>query len=89
MLYDRARAYHHRGRAQQALGNLDAAIADYTQVLVFSSEHTGALYDRAQVYATQGDTKRAIQDYQRAIQLSDNSDLIQSAETALQELGVE
>ena len=62
--------YYFRAACNAALGNLDAAIADYTVCIDHGYELSQTYYQRAQVYAALGDTEKQEADLQNSLQLS-------------------
>ncbi len=60
-------ALNERGHVHHALGEFDAAIADYTQQLAVDSSATEANVERARSYAAKGDFKHAVADYDVAL----------------------
>lgn len=73
---DRARAFYHRGRARQALGDKPgadadyrAAIAQYTETLSTSHPQPDRLYGRATAYHSLGEFDKALADYNQAARL--------------------
>src|SRR5262249_38414207 len=56
-----------RGHAHHALGEFDAAIADFTLQLGVDSTAIEAYVDRAKSYAAKGDIKHAVADYDVAL----------------------
>ena len=50
-------AYYYRAVCHAALGNLEAALADYTTCIDHGYELAQTYYQRAQIYAAQGDTE--------------------------------
>jgi tetratricopeptide (TPR) repeat protein len=59
-----------RAVAQQKLGDLAGAIADYEQALALNPQHAAAYYNRGTARQDQGDLARAIADYEQAIALN-------------------
>ena len=60
-------ALNQRGHMHHALGEFDAAIADFTLQLGIDSTAIDANVDRAKAYAAKGDFKHAIADYDVAL----------------------
>jgi tetratricopeptide (TPR) repeat protein len=65
-------AYFNRALAWQAKSDLDAAIADFSDVIRLDPEFTNAYYGRGQVYMAKGDPDDAIADLSDAIRLDPN-----------------
>jgi lipoprotein NlpI len=66
---DRARAYHLRGVAYRDKGDLDRAIADFSEAIGLNPLLASAYHDRGVAYRAKGDHGRAIADDERAVQL--------------------
>lgn len=62
-------AFSRRGDAHYALGNLDAALADYSAAIRLKRDDTGAMLRRALIYETKAMLDRAISDYRRVTEL--------------------
>jgi tetratricopeptide (TPR) repeat protein len=63
-------AYHHRGLASQAAGELDRAITDYNKAIALKPNY-GLVYEsRARVFAAKGDYTNAVADITRAGELT-------------------
>ena len=60
-------AYYYRAVCNAALGNLDAAIADYTTCIEHGYELAQSYYQRAQVYAALGDTEKQNSDLENSL----------------------
>ena len=60
-------AYYYRAVCNAALGNLEAAVADYTTCIDHGYELAQTYYQRAQVYAAQGDTENQNSDLQNSL----------------------
>ena len=60
-------AYYYRAVCNAALGNLDAAVADYTVCVEHGYELAQTYYQRAQVYAALGDTENQNSDLQNSL----------------------
>ena len=60
-------AYYYRAVCNAALGNLEAAVADYTTCIDHGYELAQTYYQRAQVYATLGDTENQNSDLQNSL----------------------
>ena len=60
-------AYYYRAVCHAALGNLDAALADYTTCIDHGYELAQSYYQRAQIYAAQGDTEAQNADLQASL----------------------
>jgi len=70
-------AYYHRGRAQEMMQNLDAAIKDYTQAIQVNENWGGlelpAVYvSRGNARDDNGDPEGALSDYSEALKLNKN-----------------
>jgi tetratricopeptide (TPR) repeat protein len=64
-----AAAYHQRGIAHHAQGDLDLAIVDYSEVLRLERRHYRALNNRGWAYNEKHDYDRAFADLNKAIRL--------------------
>jgi tetratricopeptide (TPR) repeat protein len=62
-----------RGVADEKMGALDAAIADFTEVIVLKPGFAPAYSSRGRVYAAKGALDDAIADYKRALVLEGDS----------------
>ena len=51
------------------MGDVNSAIADFTEVIQFSPQYADAYYNRGIVYLRKGDVDRAIADYTEVIRL--------------------
>ena len=60
-------AYYYRAVCNAALGNLEAAVADYTVCIEHGYELAQTYYQRAQVYAALGDTENQNADLQASL----------------------
>ena len=65
----RAVAYLNRGAAHAQQGQLDRAIADYSEAIGLDPNYAVAFYNRSLVYLTKGETDRASADRDRAISI--------------------
>ena len=63
-------AYYYRAVCNAALGNLEAALADYTVCIDHSYELAQSYYQRAQVYAALGDTDNQNSDLQVSLSVA-------------------
>ena len=61
--------YYFRGACNAALGNLEAAVADYTTCIEHEYELAQSYYQRAQVYEALGDTEKQNADLEKSLQL--------------------
>ena len=64
-------AYFYRAVCNAALGNLEAAVADYTTCIDHGYELAQTYYQRAQVYAALGDTENQNSDLQNSLKYSE------------------
>lgn len=78
-------AFSRRGDAHHALGNLDAALADYSAAIRLKPDDTGAMLRRALIYETKAMLERAISDYRRVTELDPDEP---RATERLQRLGI-
>ena len=65
-----AAAFTVRGRAYRGLGDLDRAIADYSEAIRIDPNYVLAVYSRGIAYFNKGDNDRAIADYSEALRLT-------------------
>ncbi len=61
--------YNNRGLEQVALGNLDAAVADFTQAIALGPEFPGPYLLRGNAYADKGEFDKALADLAEALRL--------------------
>ena len=66
------RAYGKRGEAHRALGNPEAAIADFSSVIGLEPEYAAAWLNRGLAFAEAGRHRRAIEDFDRALVIEPN-----------------
>ncbi|MBQ7487697.1 MAG: tetratricopeptide repeat protein [Clostridia bacterium] len=59
--------YYFRGVCNAALGNLEAALRDYTTCIERGYELSQSYYQRAQVYAAMGDTEKQTSDLENSL----------------------
>ena len=64
------RGFYMRGLAQQELGNVDSALADYDKSIQLNPRWGIVYYSRGMAYAARRDHDRAIADFDRVIKLS-------------------
>jgi lipoprotein NlpI len=70
---NRASVYNNRGLAWGAKGDLDRAIADYTEAIRLNPKDSGLYRSRGYVYFYMGDFAAAADDLLRANDLADNA----------------
>lgn len=63
-------ALYNRGNYYRRQGNLDAAIADYSQALVADPQYAPIYNNRAVAYRMKGDPARAVADFDQAIRIN-------------------
>jgi len=68
-LEDQAIALTNRGRAYDAIGQSERALADLTRAIELNANSAAAFSNRSDVYYSKGDYERAIADATRAIEL--------------------
>jgi tetratricopeptide (TPR) repeat protein len=68
-----AALFNFRGVAYKAKGDLDHAIADYTEAIQRDPNYAAAYNSRGIAYKAKGDVDKAIADYDQAIRLNPNS----------------
>jgi tetratricopeptide (TPR) repeat protein len=68
-----AALFNYRGVAYKAKGDLDHAIADYTEAIRRDPNYAAAYNSRGIAYKAKGDVDRAITDYDQAIRLNPGS----------------
>ncbi len=66
---DQAVAHHNRGLAYAVKGDLDRAIADFSEAIRLDPKDVWSYHNRGLAYAAKGDFDRAIADYSEAIRL--------------------
>jgi len=62
-------AFYSRGAAYQTKGDLDKAIADYSQAIVLKPDYAAAYENRARAFVDKGDYTRAVDDVTKAGEL--------------------
>src|SRR5262245_20773111 len=67
-----ANAHYNRGVAYKDKGDLDRAIADFTEAIRLNPRHVTALGNRGAAYSAKDDNDRAIADFNEAIRLDPN-----------------
>jgi len=65
----------------------DLAIAEFDKTLEHRPDSYQAYYMRAIAYKRKGEKDRAISDFQKVLQLADNSEVLQNTKDHLRELG--
>lgn len=68
-----ARAYHNRGVARRAIGDLDGAIDDFTRSIRMAPDMAQVYINRGNAYQLKGEFGLAIADYNRAIAVEPGS----------------
>jgi tetratricopeptide (TPR) repeat protein len=68
-----AALFNYRGVAYKAKGDLDNAIADYTEAIRRDPDYAAAYNSRGIAYKAKGDVDKAIADYDQAIRLNPGS----------------
>ncbi len=81
-------AFNDRGVAYEKEGDIDKAIADYTEAIELYPRYREALANRAVIYDHKGDRDRAIADYRAALDLNPSDEDRAEIEAALKRLGV-
>jgi Flp pilus assembly protein TadD len=64
-----ATAYHHRGIATQAKGDLDRALADFNKAIELKPDYGPVYESRARIYLAKGDYTQAVADVTRSVEL--------------------
>jgi len=64
-----ASEYTARGVTRQSAGDLDGALADFTQAVALDPKNTDALYHRGVILAAKGDLNGALADYNQVLDL--------------------
>jgi tetratricopeptide (TPR) repeat protein len=64
-----ALAYYHRGVVAESMGNLTAAISDYTMAIRVDPRVAPAYEHRGAALAQRGELRAALEDYQRCLAL--------------------
>ncbi|PPS45909.1 tetratricopeptide repeat protein [Chroococcidiopsis sp. TS-821] len=62
----KAENYYNRGSIYQRLGNLQAAIKDYTEAILINPSYAQAYYNRSLIHAELGDKRAALADLREA-----------------------
>jgi tetratricopeptide (TPR) repeat protein len=62
-------AFYSRGAAYQTKGDLDKAIADYSQAIVLKPDYAAAYENRARAFVDKGDYTRVVDDVTKAGEL--------------------
>jgi lipoprotein NlpI len=71
--HNQAVAYSNRGNAHHATGDIESAIADYSEAIRLDPKGAAAFNNRGSAYSDKGDLDRAIADYNEAIRLDPTS----------------
>ena len=67
---NKAASYNNRGNSHDQRGDLESAIADYTEALRFNPKYIEALINRGRCLSKRGDCEKAIADLGEAIRLN-------------------
>jgi tetratricopeptide (TPR) repeat protein len=68
-----AKEFNQRGTSKVQNGDLDGAIADFSQAVQLKRDYAMAYYNRGTVYASTGNVRAALADYTQVIALKPNS----------------
>ena len=68
-------ALFNRAEKNMVEGNFDAAIADYSKIIVLQPTAVDAYYGRGKAYFKKGDYERSIADHTKELELEPNRDL--------------
>ncbi|MEP1060114.1 MULTISPECIES: tetratricopeptide repeat protein [Cyanophyceae] len=68
-----AKEFNQRGTSRVQNGDLDAAIADFSQAVRLKRDYATAYYNRGTVYASTGNVRAALADYTQVIALKPNN----------------
>lgn len=68
-----AKEFNQRGTSRVQNGDLDGAIADFSQAVRLKRDYTTAYYNRGTVYASTGNVRAALADYTQVIALKPNN----------------
>jgi len=82
---NRAIAYFNRGVAYRKKGEVDRAIADYTEAIALDPNDAIAYSNRGVAYKKKGDKEQAIADFRTALEINPSD---QDAKEGLKRLGV-
>jgi tetratricopeptide (TPR) repeat protein len=69
-------------------GKLDRAINDFSQVIIGNPNHINAYYNRGVSYQKTGQNDKAIDDFKKVLELSNDTNLRRRAEYNLRILGM-
>ncbi|MEZ4735336.1 MAG: tetratricopeptide repeat protein [Caldilineaceae bacterium] len=95
--YSRAHLFDTLGKTEQALQDfkaglaaedyIDGSLRDYNRLIELDPAYAPAYFWRGRAYLQASDQEKAIKDFQRVLELTDDSDLRGKAEEQLQNLG--
>jgi len=68
-----AKDFNQRGTSKVQKGDVDGAIADFSQAVQLKRDYAMAYYNRGTVYASTGNVRAALADYTQVIALKPNS----------------
>jgi Tfp pilus assembly protein PilF len=86
--FSSADAYGKRGIAYYSIRDFDRAIFDYTEVINLKPDSANTYYNRGLAHQEKGNRWKAIEDFQKVLELTQNSKLQKDAEQQLKKLGV-
>lgn len=81
-----ASAYFSRAYAYGEMGEYDEAIADYSKAIELDPSDADAYYNRGLDYQNKGQVREAVSDMERCIRLSNDPELVETAQQALCEM---
>ena len=73
---NKAAAHNNCGNSHDQRGDLESAIADYTEALRFNPKYIEALINRGRCFSKKGDCEKAIADFGEAIRLDPKNPIV-------------
>jgi Tfp pilus assembly protein PilF len=81
-------AYNNRGIVYVELGEISVALEDFTQAIEFQPDNAEAYHNRGLARLNLGFTNQALEDFQMVMSLSNDPELLKTAEERIKEISV-